>query len=403
VLKSRQALPDPETLLLDYAERLTHHRAGRRALFVGLSGLAPTPHADGHWRVVDNLIAPLVQRRGGEIFRLRNGDVVAVLASADRALAERVTLKLRYFFRDDPLVAREDKTGAALLCRWFELGSEYDAFLALARRIKTRLDEPALPAAAVPEETAAPEEGRGPRDPRQAPLIRWLGASLSGPRALERLAGASLAARLRPNETPQLMFELLTPRMEAVLDTGLPEADLERNPRLAGACAQLAARRLLIEIPGARRPEEPLAIRLGLDILLGTEFLALHRCWALGRWTPLTLIVSHAECHADPARLRYVRGMLRKLGHRLGIGDAPIEVLSERGRLDADLVTFAWRPAFGRGEEHAFDAVRRAFAERSPEDVMLTGADTRDALTFARTLGITLIAGRQAAIKLGRG
>ena len=400
MLKSRQALPDPETLLLDYAERLTHHRAGRRALFVALSALVPTPRAEGHWRVVENLIAPLVQRRGGEIFHLRNGDVVAVLSSADQTLTDRVSLKLRYLFRDDPLIEHEDKSGASLLCRWFDLATEYDSFLALARQIKANIDEPsAQPVTAMPAE---PVEEAGPRDPRQAPLMRWMGASMTGPRALEKLASSSIAARIRPNEPPQFMFELLTPKLEALIDSGLPENDLERNPRLELACLALVARRLLIEIPGARRPEESLAINLTLDALLGTEFLSLHRCWALGRWTPLTLIVPFAETSADAARLRYVRGMLRKLGHRLGIGDVPLESLSERGRLDADLLTFSWRGSYGRGDDHLFDDLRRDFARRNPEDLMLTGVDTREAFNFARNLGISRIAGRQAAIKLGR-
>jgi hypothetical protein len=396
VLKLRQALPEQETLLLDYAERLTHHRAGRRALYAALSTLAPASEAGGHWRVLANLVAPIVRRRGGETFRLSNGDAVVILSSADTDLAERITQKLRAYYRDDPLLKREEKNRKALLCRWFDLASEYDSFLTLARKLKADAEA----AAASPPAPPVAETERPAEEPKVAPLIAWLTAPLVEAPALERLAGSSYAARMRSNEPALLMFELLSPRAEALLELGLQESDLERNPKLRTAFCAFAARRLLLEIAGMRAPDHPLAIELGLDVLMGAEFLMLHRNWALGSWTPLTLIIPHAEMTADPSRLAFVRKMLRGLGHRLGIGAAPLHVLAQREKLDADLVTFAWTPAFGRGEDGAFDALRQAFTTKSPQNVMLTEVDTREALIFARSLGITLIAGRQAAIQL---
>jgi hypothetical protein len=398
VLKSRQALPDPEILLLDYAERLTHHRAGRRALYVTLSKLAPATESGGHWRVFDNLLAPIVRRRGGETFRLGNGDAAVILASADRELADRITQKLHVLFRDDPLFMHGQKEGKDLLSRWFDLAIDYDAFLTLARKIKAEAET-----APPPQPIAAPPPApRTHKEPQEAPLMRWLTAPVAETPALQRLANTSLAARMRPGDPPLMMFELLSARAEALLELGLPETDLERNPNLRAAFAAMATRRLLLEIAGARTHDAPLAIEVGLDNLLGAELLMLHRNWALGRWTPLTFIIPHRQMLADGARLVYVRKMLRKLGHRLGIGAAPIEVLSMRDKLDADLVTLAWSPAYGTGDHADFDSLRDAFAKKSPENVMLTGVDTREALAFARNLGITLIAGRQAAQQLSR-
>jgi hypothetical protein len=403
MLKSNQALPEPEELFLDYAQRLAHHRTGRKALFLALSALAPTPHPDDHWRVVENLLNPVIRRRGGEIFRLRNGDTAVILRSADAELVERLTLKLRYLFRDDPLVVKEESAGVDLLCRWFDLGEQYETFMTLARDVEARLHraEPATILTPEPESPAARDEFRGPRDPRQSPLVRWLVAPPSAPRALDRLASAGPVARLRPNESPARAFELLEPQAEAILPLGFPQSDLERNPQLVAAFRALAARRLMIELPSARRPAEPIGIALTLDTLLGTELLALHRAWAVAQWTPLTFLVPHEEFLADPKRYRYVRQMLKGLGHRLGLEAVPPELLSERGAGDADLRALAWRPDFGDGGDPRFARLRESCAEGAGEDVLITGIHSREALAFARRIGAGLIAGRHAARLLG--
>jgi len=407
VLKPNQALPEPEELFLDYAQRLAHHRAGRKALFLALSALAPTPHPDEHYQIVENLLSPIIRRRGGEMFRMRNGDVAAILRSADRELVERLTLKLRYLFRDDPLVAKEEKVGVELLCKWFDLAEQYDAFLTLARDIESRLRKPEPAAtdtdtAEMPEIPVGANEFRGPRDPRQAPLIRWLMAPPSAPRAMERLARTSFAVKLRPGENPALAFELLEPQAEALVPLGLPEGDLERNPSFAAACRALAARRLLIELPSARRPSEPIAITLTLDVLLGTELIALHHGWALAQWTPLTFLVPHEEFLAEPRRYSYVRQMLKAFGHRLGLHGVPMELLSGRGRADADLLAFPWQATYSDGTDPRFAPLIEALAGPRGDAVLLTEIHTREALTFVRKVGARLIAGRQAGRLIGK-
>jgi hypothetical protein len=401
VLKPHQALPEPEELFLDYAQRLAHHRAGRKALFLALSALAPTPHPDEHWHVVENLLAPVVRRRGGEIFRFRNGDAAAILRSADRELVERLTLKLRYLFRDDPLVSREETADLDLLCKWFDLGEEYDALLALARDIEARLHktQSALPIPGEPSETPLPvpggQEFRGPSDPQQSPLIRWLTAPPSAPRAMDRLARMNPVARLGADGAPTAAFELIEAQAEALLPIGFPERDLERNPQLVAALRGLAARRLLIELPSARQPADPLALILPVETLLGTELLALERHWAAARGAPITFLLSQEERLADPLRYRYLRQMLKSFGHRLGLHGMPLESLGEP--VDADLLSFAWLPAYGDGTD-----LPRATPAGSRADLLITEIHTRDALSFARKFGAGLIAGRQAGRASGK-
>lgn len=417
MLKASKTRPEPEDLLLDYAERLTHHRAGRRALTVALSGLAPPIRPDDHWRVVENLIQPLILRHGGEIFRLKNGDVAVVFTSLDQAMADRLTHKLRYLFRDDPLIRAEERASApAAFARCYDIHREYDAFLAFARLAKDT-SATALPATADDLAALTPDDlkdelphgGGVDKDPRNAPIMQWLKAPARGAPALHALAHKVPAVRLRPNERASVALEYFTPRLDAVMALGMPAADLERNEELAHQLTGLTARRLMVELPAAFKSEQPLAISLSLDDLLSPELLNFHRAWAVGRWVPVTFCIPlPEESSEDFERLRYVRTMLRGLGHRLALGPLPLDIYQRRGmtspdKLNANLVFFAWDPRYAQAEASAEVKALRAWLSEAPaQDVMLIGVDARDALNFGQSLGLTLFAGRQAAALVGR-
>jgi hypothetical protein len=215
---------------------------------------------------------------------------------------------------------------------------------------------------------------------------------------MDRLARSSAVAGLGADGTATPAFELIEPQDGALLPLGFPEGDLERNPQLAAALRRLAARRLLVELPSARRPVDPVALILPIETLLGTELLALHRRWTAAQGVPLTFLVSHEELLADPLRYRYLRQMLRRSGHRLGLHSVPPALIDDRSLADADLRMFSWQSAYGDG------ATLRGPkpGEGRGAEVLISEIHTRDALAYARKFGAGLIAGRQAARLLGK-
>jgi len=421
VHKASKPLPPPEDLLLDYAERLTHHRAGRRAVTIALSKLAPPVRQDDHWRLVENLIQPLILRHGGEVFRLTSGDIAVVFTSLDRQMADRLHHKLRYLFRDDPLIEAEerggDKTGFA---RGFDIHHEYDAFLAHARQVKT--GRAALPPAAAPAmagdvavltaddlHASLPRDRIREGDPASAPLVTWFKTAATGAASLHRLAARLPAVRIPANTPPSIAFEYLAPHIDGIKALALPGADFERNAEFSQAALGLATRRLLLDLPTFFKSEQPLAIPLTLDDLLSVEFLSFHRAWALGRWVPLTVCIAPGDAGADRDRLRYARDMVRGLGHRIALGPLPVDIYQQRAatspaRLNADVLIFAFDPRLaGADAAPEIAALRAWLGEGGVHDVMLTAAETREAIRFGQSLGATLFLGRQASALVGRG
>lgn len=406
--KPKTLRAQPEELLLEYAERLTHHRAGRRAALIALSSLVATGRHEERLRLVEGLLAPLVRHHGGEIFRLRTGDVVAVLGSADQMLAERVSHKLIYLFRDDPFVERAPKSGDESFVRWFDLSKDYEAFYALAREIKQSVE-------GKPErarEASPPRRNDTPKllpparfgEPRQSALMCFLYDEPEGTRAIARLCHPRTVMRLRQNEGPSGAFEWLVPRPDVASLIGFPQGDLDRNSALAEALAQAVLRRLLIELPEGRPSRQALLVNAHLEGLLGLFFLAFHKAWSTRPWEPVTFLLPHTETRADPSRFRYACKFLHGLGHRIGVSGLAFSDIANHklAALDIDMAVVPFDERYANADDA--EALLRSFGRRfTPEDaerVLLDGVDTPEALSTGLKLGISLFAGRQAQAHL---
>jgi hypothetical protein len=408
--KPKAVRAQPEELLLDYAERLTHHRAGRRSVFIALSALIPTGRPEDRLRLVEGLLAPLVRHHGGEIFRLRSGDVVAVLGSADQTLSERVTYKLFYLFRDDPFVEGAAKAGGEGFVRWFDLSKDYDAFFALAREIKRAADEmQGFVAKPAPQKRSEPMLLPAPVRSEAAPesaLIRFLYDPPEGTRALARLCQSRMVMRLREGETPSAAFEWLAPRTDVASLIGFPQGDLERNPKLAGALAEAVLRRLLVELPEGRPSAQAVIVDATLSGLLGLNFLSFHKAWSTRSWHPVTFLVSQAEPQSDPDRFRYACKFLHELGHRIGVaGFTLADIANHRlAALDIDLAVVASDESLSDENGQAFKRPRGyRITPEDAERILLDGVDTPQALFNGLQLGLSLFAGRQAQARLSPG
>src|SRR3546814_13144891 len=70
------ASPSQEYALLDFAERLDRHRAGRIAVHIHLSRLQSHNRREHHLRVAVSTFEDLVKQFQGHIFELANQDIV---------------------------------------------------------------------------------------------------------------------------------------------------------------------------------------------------------------------------------------------------------------------------------------------------------------------------------------
>src|SRR5690349_8898746 len=116
-----------EALLLDQAQRLARHRAGRRAIHIHLSRLQPEHRRDQHLRIARNTFETLFSGYEGQLFTLRNADMMFVTKLAGRDEIDAIMAKFRVLFGDDPAVQSED--AARPFHTIYDLESEYAEFL----------------------------------------------------------------------------------------------------------------------------------------------------------------------------------------------------------------------------------------------------------------------------------
>ena len=410
-----QHISSAEDTLLDYAVRLTHHRAGRKALFLRLTALAPETRTGNHWKLLDSVLGPLVLRHGGEFFRLRCGDAVVVFGSLDLATADRLTAKLSSLFRDDPLIERapkpsgEPEPGAlpvSPLCLWWDLGLDYDGFLALARRIKEAADDEAGPRSAFDGEVPEAEDDplkpqRGPSfvvaDPKTLPLVTWLQAPARGTTGLAALARVATIVRWEHGTAPIRYGEIMERHAQAQQSLGVPAGDLERNPGLAESLGTWIDRRILTELAAARPASSVLTVCVRLEALLGPEFLAFHRDWAVGSWVPVTWLVPVED--AEGPGYRYAREFLKRSGHRLGVSGVALDeaVDIDWATLKPDTIAFAWTPSrIPEADSRASRRLQTWLVKDAADLALLTGCDTLEATNGGRALGFSRLAGRHA-------
>ena len=432
-----------EELLLDYAERVGYHRRGRIALWIRLSRLAPSARPEARQNLVFQLFHTALDRFSGQSFALKDGDVVfAFKGSAERAFEEPL-YRLRYSFRDDPLVLAEDEDGQSRIAQIYGIEDEHEAFLAAVR-------EAVAPRIKAPQETepdpngiAAPAEETGgiPQGLREAVLsadqIRDMNragfavepersapagdqvdlASLwrtedfaKGLRALMRWHPAvRLAQEARGAEgrgtIGREVFRLLSVQQEPARELVVPSLELAGNPALlayANAQVERGVLRLLADYLAPGGPA--LIVPLSLDTLLSAEFLELDRiiqdAEEAGRERPrLCFALDGFEIEANPDSFTYAQAFLERGNHRLALAGIPATGLTHFAfeANPVDLVLLEVAPEVLAAEDPALILeLRHAVGRLGRERLVLTGCEEEAQVAFGRRLGLCIFEGRAA-------
>lgn len=380
-----------EQILLDAAARAMRHPRDRVALALHLSRLrapAPRPH---HRRVARAILADAAARREGEVFAMRNGDLVLLCRNgAEIAALPGILARLLRLEAADPASVASvwplAQDGAALLdyaaARVADPASDADTTVSpppvsplALDRVAAALRRVAL-ADFLTRQTAVRLEPR-PRQPATLrPLFHTIGVSLPG------LAGAIEEAGTLAADPA------LAPLLAAHLDAGLLRL-------LADAVGRGGA------LDGARPGLPPLHLTLTLPAALSPGFAALAQaCRAAG--ARLDIAVRLVEAVADPAGLRILRDVAAEHGCRLALTGMPVLALtfSRPWGFGVDRLLLDWSPSLLHlpAEERA--GLREAFAACDPARVVLLGADDEAALRWGGAHGIRCFQGRHVAAML---
>ena len=395
----KEQLPSQEELLLDYAERLANHRRGREAVHIRLSLLQPDLRQDHHLRIAAETFDALIRRHEGQLFRLGNGDFVVVVKGAKLSEIDEYVLKLRYFFRQDPLFGQDLAEGEAdPFVQWYNLETDYTAFLSevyeVIERFRSVADNPLL---------ALPDDGQDefPALPPR-PAI--------GPTELARIEATLVTMDVAPfiqRHVACAVHETGSPRpafcdyvisVEAIERVLMPKHDLKAEPWLFQRMQSLVNPRILSELEDiARGGNLPIGIKLPIQTILSPQFLKFHRETRPKIGRRMLVEIDVADAFVNTSSFIFARDFLRDRDYRISMGGLSSETfgLVDREAMDVDFEKLAWsrrmlQLATGQGLDQFREAVTRAGINR----VVLAGCDSKRALEVGMECGIRIFQGR---------
>jgi EAL domain-containing protein (putative c-di-GMP-specific phosphodiesterase class I) len=379
--------PSHEMLLLDHAQRLARHRTGRRVVHLQLSRLRPEHRRGQHLRIARNVFQSLFAGYDGQLFQMRNADMIFVTRTASHDEIQSLVAKFRPLFGDDPAVKVE--IGPNAFCAIYDLETAYEHFLKLAERLA--------------ESMRAPEAAAVPFTPPLKPLMPEELSHID--RALSQADISGLIRRqpvcaVLPGAPPHPVFRELYVSIADLRGLIAPRVDLASSRWLFQHLTETLDRRMIATVP--RLPEWKSTTRLSLNLnvstLLSDPFLDFVE--AVGHAERRTLVIEVQMIDVAAATTDYMlaRDFLHARGHRICLdGIAPQSVaFYDFARLGADMVKVLWSPEIAdpdmaQPREDITSLVRRVGEAR----VILCRCGDSVALDSGQALGITLFQGRR--------
>ena len=395
-----------ERRLLDFARRAT---APGWAGLVVLFHRFPAPGAGAHHRrVARALLDDAAQRHGGQVFALRNLDLVLLCPQA--ALRTSVTMRpLTPPARGTPpgmspgetlpelllrLLGAETQGAVAPLALW-SLPEQQDRLLAYATG---RMNECGLTPVDRAIARADPPGSTADATTRLLPdLLLRQTAILLGP-----AAPGSVSLRLRP------LFREITAADALQAEAGTHP--FAADPFVLRHFAARLQARVLAALPAEAMHGDrldPLAGTRALHLNLAPDSVATDAFAAVAalcraRGIGLGVEINLADAGADPESYAAARAILAAGGITCAIDHVSLLALrlARPATLAPDLVKLEWTPRLSRLSAPEHEALEGDLRGIGPERLLLMGADGEAALQWGLTHGIRRFQGRHVDIML---
>jgi len=399
VLPDRARLPTPEELLVDYARRLSRHRAGRRVLWFHLSRLAQENRRESDLQLIANRLRPLVNETHGELFSLASGDIVVCLKDPDAGQIDAAMDQARLSFAHDALMQRAELEGTHVFVTGYDMAERYDAFLAHATRALAGEGEGA-PVGVSP----GPPSGLGDRLVLSREEIRRLGADATmvsghintsqGRIAVERLLERRAIAALEGGPRPRRWGVREVVRPEAIDAFDSLAMALARHQITESIALSEVERALLPGLPEHFKAsaERHHVVALHAEALMSPEFLLFDRQMDSAKIAKPLVAFWSEELRDHRDTIVYLRSFLGERRYRLGAAGLAIGDLAE---MSVHLKELQFVEVDHPGEITARDAelLKRLVMHLGAEGVLLCELRSQKALVIARRAGIRLVAG----------
>lgn len=367
----------PESLLLDTAERLGRVRAGRVAVRVRLSRVGAAFRDPAYGRIAARMFDGLVAQYRCQVFMLTDGDIVATGKDIPFGDLDAVVYKLRTLFDADPLVHYDPYGPDDRFCAWYDLETDYDAFLAMAADAVSR--GPAR---------------RPPPPPAIAPAEAERIVGLLSDEVVRPFIAAQAAVTVGADKSARLAFQEIFVSLAELAPRIAPGRDIARDRWLFQYICDALDARLLAGIQGLTLfgRELPVNLNLGIATVLSPAFGGFLRRFPQAR---VTVEFQTIDAFADLPGFRRAADLLHEAGHRAmidGLTPLGLWMLAEAD-LPVDGFKLIWSddlaaPPRG-GERDPAAAVR----ELGPERIVLGRCAAAAAIDWGLRQGISTFQG----------
>ncbi len=387
--------PTAEYALYDYAERLEKHRRGRTAIHIHLSKLQPHNRREHHIRIATNTFESLVRYFDGQLFVLRNNDIVFVARDVPIEKIDDAVLRLRYLFSEDPLAQYADQeSGDVGFCTWYLLERDYARFLALARHFYERSmvlhAEKRLKEAA----TGQPVLDRKPLNPLQLGKLE------------EALQHTNLASLIRnqpicaysPGMPPKVIFHELYVAIAELEEALMPGVQITANRWLFQYLTLTLDKRMLAHLERENAHlERAFSINLNIATVLAPDFHRFDQNISSNLRGRLVIEFQKMDVFSDMGAYLFARDYLHDRGYRVcldGLTHLTLPYM-DRDRLGLDMMKMYWSPELvGLKNSDTFARLRDNVGAGGPTRIILSRCDNDEAISCGHSLGINMFQGR---------
>jgi hypothetical protein len=386
----------PEARLLDYVERLSRYRDGRRAVHIHLSRLQAQNRREHHLRIAASSFEVIVSHFEGQVFQLSNADIVFICRGASPLAIDEAIMRVRYLFTDDPLVAVAPDHDSDPLCTYYDIERDFERLLELARRVsdeETRRQR-RLAQIATGGGTGA-EAARPPVEPRHlGELVDALARA-----DLSNVMRRQSVCMIMPNQPVQTIFRELFISIADLRDVLMPTHDIAADRALFQYLTLTLDRRMLalLRKNDDRDISNSFSLNLNVASLLSPDFLAFDNALRGAARGTIVIELQYTDIFSDLGAYFFARDFAKGRNYRLCL-DGVTELMLpfvDRERLGIDLVKLVWNPQMAENVETGkFEEYRDAISQIGRARTILCRCDDEAALRFGHAVGIPMYQGR---------
>lgn len=346
----------------------------RHACIVHLSRLSVDRAPPHHLRLARAALEPLTQADRARLFTLPNQDLVVVWRGTAETALDASRDAVGHLFAD--------KGNSAVASIWEELDlpGRAERLLAVAEQRDNILS------------ISSPISSAPPLDPATLALLESGLAYADVARFVRRRQ----ICALQPDGAFRFQWETRKLAVDELVDSLIPGHAAKADPWLFRRLTRTLDRRMLalLAAPGELAGAKPFAINLNVSSILAPAFLRFDTALPMGLRGHVTLGLQATDVLSDPAAFLFARDFASSRSYRLLLHGVTADLLPmfPLDRIGLDFLQLRWSDRVAAiGGQAIKDADR----------IILSHADTHQAITWGRLHGINFFQGRLAVASLG--